>query len=105
MNTKNSVDRIIKKYASNTEEKEELWKIIEEIVHHRIVGCVLDNLDRKHHEEFLQKINDSKSFDEDLMSYIKSRSSKDIEKEIQRELEIVEIEILQDVNPFEKKKK
>ncbi|MGB6882108.1 MAG: hypothetical protein WBD86_02315, partial [Microgenomates group bacterium] len=51
------VDRYIKDTVETHEERDELWQIVDEIVHHRVLGCVLDKLPKEHHEEFLGKFH------------------------------------------------
>jgi hypothetical protein len=90
------LEALVKKHGESPEEREELWKIVEEIVHHRVVGCILDNLPKKHHEEFLGKITNP-SFSDELIGYVYSKTGKRIEPEIQREIENIEQEILKDL--------
>jgi hypothetical protein len=92
----NKLEELIKKHGSSPEERDELWKIVEEIVHHRVVGCILDNLPQEHHTEFLGKISD-KSFNDELFEYVSAKSGKRIEPEIKREIENIEQEILKDL--------
>ncbi|CAN5357029.1 hypothetical protein BH10PAT1_BH10PAT1_5430 [soil metagenome] len=91
-----TLDKIIKKHAKTFDEKEELWTIVQEIVHHRVIGCVLDNLPKEHHEDFLNKLNKS-DFEEDLISYLNVKSNKNMEKEIRKEVKQIESEILKDL--------
>jgi hypothetical protein len=36
-------------------EKEELWALVDSLVHHRVMDIVLGKLSQNHHEEFLAK--------------------------------------------------
>lgn len=79
--------------SHDNNEKEELWKIVDELIHHRLMGCILDTLPRQHHEEFLDKFTKA-PFDEELMSFLNGKSKKDIKKLIQKEAKKLEDEIL-----------
>src|SRR5260221_7558774 len=35
------IEKLIKTSATSADEKEELWKIVDEIVHHKVMGCIL----------------------------------------------------------------
>ena len=91
------IEKLIKSSAMSADEKEELWKIIDEIVHHRIMGCVLDNLPREHHEEFLTKIK-NESLDFELMEFLETKSQTKISDKIKEEIIVLEEEILKDIN-------
>ncbi|KKQ96113.1 MAG: hypothetical protein UT23_C0041G0008 [Candidatus Woesebacteria bacterium GW2011_GWA1_39_12] len=80
------VEAVIKRAAKTQEEKEELWKVVDETLHHRVMGKVLDKLPREHHEEFLDKFH---------------ASPHDVEELIRQEIGNLAYELLQDL----KKKK
>jgi len=71
------VDGVVKKVVKSHEEKVELWQLIDEIIHHRVMGCVLDSLPEKHHDEFLQKFAES-PHDEKLLDFLKEKIKTDI---------------------------
>ena len=91
-----SIHDLIKKHARTNEEKEELWKIVDEIIHHRVVGCVLDNLESKHHQEFLEKLNAS-SFDTEIISFLENKTDEKVIEKIQEEIQKIESEILEEL--------
>ncbi|SRR5258708_4887285 len=90
------VEVLIKTSASSIDEKEELWKIVDEILHHRVMEVILDNLPREYHEEFLGKFVD-RPYDDELIVYINEKAKKDIEKEIRKEAKSIESEILKEI--------
>lgn len=90
------VEKLIKSTSMPIEEKEELWKIIDEIVHHRIIGCILENLPREAHEEFLDKFKND-PFDDELIDYLEEKSGKVINEEIRKEIIDIENEIIKDI--------
>lgn len=94
------LEKIINNSAKTKEEKEELWKIVEEIVHHKVMNCILDNLDRHHHEEFLDKFSkySISEFSENIVEYLEEKSNKKISDEIRKTISKIETEILKELN-------
>lgn len=90
------VERQINSIAQSEEEKDELWQIVDEMVHHRVLGCVLSKLPSKHHEEFLDKFGKS-PFDESLFDYLKEKIGENIEELIKQEIGGLAFEILQEI--------
>ncbi len=89
------IEKLIKTSATSADEKEELWKIVDEIVHHKVMGCILDNLDKKHHGEFLDKFTKA-PFDDQLIIYLEEKSSTKISLKIKNTVQEIEAEILKD---------
>ncbi len=87
------LEKFIKKSSETPEEKEEYWRLIDEMVHHRILGCIFDNLPKEHHNNFLVKLK-ARPHDQKLMDYLKSKIQKNIEELIQQEITNFESEIL-----------
>lgn len=96
------VDKHIKDSVETSEQREELWQIVDEIVHHRVLGCVLDHLPGEHHEEFLGKFHQA-PHDESLLSYLREKIKKNIEELIKQEIGGLATEILEEIQ--EKKEK
>ena len=86
----------IRQTTSSNEEKEELWNLIDEIVHHRIIGCILDNLPSDYHEDFLDKFHKF-PHDEELINYLNDKSGKKIEELIINEVESLNKELLEEI--------
>ena len=91
-----AVDAEIKKVATSKEEREELWGLVDEMVHHRIMGCVLDALPSPHHEEFLAKFNRA-PHDESLLDYLKEKIGENIEEIIRQEVGNLAFELLEEI--------
>lgn len=89
----------IKKTASSKEEKEELWGLVDGIVTHKVIGKVLDKLPRENHEEFLEIFHKCPHDEEVIFGYLRKKTHKDIEKELQRELENISSDILRELKP------
>jgi hypothetical protein len=90
------VEREIGSLAKSQEEKHELWQIVDEIVHHKVFGCILDNLPKKYHQEFLGKFHET-PHDETLLDFLKERVKEDIEELIRQEIGDLASEILQEI--------
>ena len=90
------VEAEIKKVAKTPEEKEELWREVDEIVHHRVMGCILDRLPREHHQEFLERFHKA-PYDEGLIPFLTERIGEDTEEFIKIETENLKKEILAEI--------
>jgi len=91
------VEKSIKKVSSTKEEAIELWGIVDEIIHHRVFGCVLEQLPEKHHREFLEMFHSAPG-DEKLLNYLKEKIKNDITIIIK---EIVAALVLEIIDNFE----
>ena len=95
------VEREIEKVTGIKEEKEELWKIIDEIVHHRVLGCILEKLPHEHHQDFLEKFHKA-PHDENLFLYLKEKINDDVEAVIKEEIGGLAYEILKEIRGEDK---
>ena len=91
------IDKQIKKVAKTSEEKEELWGLIDEIVHHKVIGCILGSLPREHHEEFLGMFHKSPHDEELLFSYLRRKIGDNIESLIRQEIGGLATELLEEI--------
>lgn len=91
------VDRQIKKVAKTPEERDELWGLVDEIIHHKVVGCILDKLPRENHEEFLEMFHARPHDAEYLFGYLKKKVGENIEELIKQEIGILESDLLQEI--------
>lgn len=86
------------RHASETsEEKEELWSIVDEIIHHRVMGCILERLPEDDHYEFLDKFHNT-PHDDELFKYINHRIDEDIQEAIKLEIENVKEELMEEMS-------
>ncbi len=88
------VEAEIKKVAKTPEEKEELWREIDEIIHHKLIGCVLEKLPKGHHHDFLEKFEKAPQ-DEGLFTFLNEKVGEDIEEFLKTEMSKLKTEILQ----------
>ena len=90
------IEEMINKSAMSSDEKEELWKIVDEVIHHSVMGCVLDNLQAEHHEEFLKKFSEA-PYDEKIIEYLEEKSGTKISDRIRETVRNLENEILKEI--------
>ena len=95
------VEAEIKNVAETKEERDELWDLVDGMVHHRVLDTILDNLHHSHHEEFLDKFHKA-PHDESLIDYLNEKIGKNIEEIIKAEVGGLAFGILSDLR--EKKK-
>ena len=89
------IEEIVKKHAKSQEEKEELWNLIDEIVHHRALDFVLSKLDRVHHEEFIEIFHRCPHDEIVIFGYLKDKAHPDIENLMKKEFKKITDEIKQ----------
>jgi len=97
------VEKRIDKVARIHEEKLELWRLVDEILHHRVLGCILEKLPEKYHEEFLEEFS-KRPYDEGLFNYLKKKIGEDIKDFIRGEMALLVMELL-DNSPSDNRKK
>ena len=87
------VEAEIKKTAQTPEEKEELWALVDEMVHHRVMERVLDKLPKVHHEAFLTRFHEA-PHDDNLTAFLTQKTGQNIEELIRREIGELAYELL-----------
>ena len=92
------VNKEITKIAKTREEKEELWALVDEIIHHKVMGCVLDKLPRDSHEEFLAIFERSPHDEQVIFDYLKKKVGDNIEEVLETELGKVTTELLEAIH-------
>lgn len=86
----------LKKLDVTHEERIELERLIDSMVHHRVVDRILTHLPAEHHEEFLDKYY-KKPYDPVLLSWINQRIEESVEKHVKDEVAKLKKEILKDL--------
>jgi len=89
----NKLDYHIKKRYSSNEERQEIWQMVEEIIHHKVIGCCLHHLPKVHHNEFLDLFHKS-PYDENILKFLSEKSKKDMKKIIKDEIKALTKELL-----------
>lgn len=97
------VEAEIKKASKTPEEKEELWKIVDDIVNHKALGFILDKLPIQHHGEFLEKFHQA-PHDTNLINYLSEKIGENIEELLRQELGNLAYELLNEIGGKTKKK-
>ena len=90
------VEDEIKAIGKTSEERDELWKLVDEIVHHKVLDTTLEHLPRKHHEEFLEKFHLA-PHDEGLIHYLTEKIGKNVEEIIKQEIGNLAYELLETI--------
>lgn len=98
------LDREIAKISTSIEEKEELWHLVDGLLHQKILIAILDNLEVKHHDEFLVRLY-NKPHDDNILKYLQKKIKIDVEEFIKAESVNVVEEILTDIKKHERKRK
>ena len=98
------IDKEIRKVAKTAEEREELWGIVDEIVHHKVIGCILDKLPRENHEEFLEIYHKSPHDSDVVFGYLREKTGGDMEKDLKEEIDKLGDEILGEIKSPARKK-
>lgn len=97
------LEKAIKKHVDDPKDREELFEIIDQITHHRVVGSILDRLPAVHHDEFLARVS-QKPHDQSIFSYLTERIAEDVTTFIRHEVYVLGRELLLLVAPDEDKK-
>ena len=90
------LEEYINNVAETKEEKIELWHIVDEIIHHRVLGCVLDHLPKQHHEPFVENFK-NKPHSEELIIYVNEKIEHDIEEKIRSNITKMQKELLKEL--------
>lgn len=88
------LEKLIKTHVKDEETKHEIYHLIDEITHHRVVGCILDRLPKDHHREFLDKVK-ARAHDESVLEYIRDKVAEDVEEFIRQEVYMLGTELLE----------
>ena len=81
-------------HMSSPIERGEIWHIIDELTHHRVVHLILEKLPLEHHEKFLQKFAKA-PYDNRIVHFLEEHLGDDIQQVIASDLALFEEEILQ----------
>lgn len=92
------IEEILREQGLEHEEKEELHALVDEMISHRILGCVLDHLPREHHEEFLNRFHTA-PHDARIIIFLQIKTPKeiDIEEKIREEVQKLKQELLEEL--------
>jgi hypothetical protein len=91
------IDKQIKKAVKDSGEREEIWLLIDEIIHHKVMGCILGKLPRVHHEEFLDIFHKSPHDEELIFKYLRAKIGDNIESLIKQEIGDLSTDLLKEI--------
>lgn len=86
----------------DADSKKEMRKLIDDIVHHRVLTRILDLLPKVHHEEFLASFYESPAHVGHL-KYLQERIDRDIHHELAHLSEELKRELRQEIKKHKKK--
>lgn len=89
----------IKKAFPSKEEREETESFVDNTIHDRVLKKIFDNLPEDSHTEFLELYHKCPHDEVVIFEFLRRKTNKDIEKEIQQELKNISSEIIQDLRP------
>lgn len=88
-----SLEKAIKKVSKTEEEILELSTITDELVHHKVIQSILDNLPKENHFEFLEMFQKA-PHDDQITKYLKAKIGQNFEEIVKREIGNISYEIL-----------
>lgn len=91
------IELIIKKNTQTVEEKEELWELIDEMVHHKVLEVILDRLPRGSHEEFLELFHQRPHDETTIIGYLKRKINENVEEILKQELGSFAFDLLEEI--------
>jgi len=90
------IDIAIRGIAETSEEREEIWKLVDEIIHQRVLSIILTRLPQEHHKFFLEKFYET-PYDDALMSFLQERMSDSVEHLIREEVLEIQKELIKEM--------
>src|SRR5215207_9726178 len=91
------VESEIKNIAETSEDKEELWKLVDDIVQHRVIITILDRLPINYHEEFLSNFHTA-PFHTGHLDYLNDKIEEEVTEVITREISVLKKELLKEIH-------
>jgi len=77
----NTLEERIRVMVTIPEEREELWTIVDEIIHQEVLCHILDHLQRDYHEEFLTRFYEL-PHSSDNMLFLNDKVGEDFENKL-----------------------
>ena len=90
-------------FQLSAEERDEVFDLLDDIFHHRILDSLLDILPESHHQDFLDRFART-PHDIDLLEYLRQHTTSDPQAKIITTFEIVKREVLLDIHLAKPKK-
>jgi hypothetical protein len=90
------IESAITQLAESQDEKQELWQIVDELLHTRILFVILTHLPSERHTEFLERYHDEPHNEEHVL-YLNESCGIDMEEIIKNEVKELKKEILREL--------
>lgn len=87
--------------AKTAEEREELWAIMDALVHHKALGFILDKLPQDYHNQFLEMFHKA-PHDEAILDFLKDKIGENFEELLRAELGNLAFDVLADSSQTKK---
>ncbi|OGM76811.1 hypothetical protein A2208_03190 [Candidatus Woesebacteria bacterium RIFOXYA1_FULL_43_16] len=91
------VETEIKKAFPSKEEREESESLVDHIIHDKVMEKILDKLPPDYHIEFLELYHKCPHDEVVIFEFLRGKTGKDIEKELQQDLKDVSSDILREL--------
>jgi hypothetical protein len=91
-----NLEKKIGEAIETVEEREELWQLIDEIVHHRVLDLILGSIPEEYHYEFLTMVQTC-PYDDQILPFADQFSDDNLEDVILQEVENLENEIVEEI--------
>ncbi len=90
------LDKEIKKVAKTKAEQEEIWRIVDELIHHKALGCIFENLPKDKHTEFLELFHHSPHDEDLLFGYLEKTISQNFREILREEIGGLAFEVIEE---------
>lgn len=91
-----TINVLIHQITENKDEKEELWHIVEHILHHRVLEFILDSLHPHHHDTFIVMYHDA-PYDHSILFFLKDKIHSGFDKDLEKYLQKLESELIKEI--------
>lgn len=91
-----NLEKKIREAIETCEEREELWQLVDEVIHYRILGLILEKIPEELHYEFLTMLQ-TRPFDEQILPFANQLTEDNLEEVILEEIKNFEKEIINEV--------
>jgi len=87
------IETEINSVAETNEQKIELWGLVDEMVHYKVMETIFDNLGTKYHDEFIKQMQSS-PHDKNILQFLKEKVGDNVEELLKQEIGNLAADIL-----------
>jgi hypothetical protein len=91
-------------HSLGSEDRQELLDLIDQIFHHHAMDTIFTHLPKSYHQEFISLLK-VQAHNPDLLEYVKTKVTVDIETEIKKTADRVKIDLRDEIRKSKKKKR